>query len=313
MRREWAGERISRLAAATAAAYASEHLPATDAEMEPAARFMAELRADHAEYSRILSLLSREVSQLVDLPRRTLPVVREAFKFIIDYLDRYHHPREDVLYEHLARRSKRHARTLAKLRREHQRTAVASQRIHNTIQELSSAAEPCLLASVVTDVDRFVDQAREHIDREERIMYCGAAHVLSRKEWRAIEAAASEYERRSSLKHAGERSYPLLANYFRSSTPHRVAGNSTQLVEHLRLDEAGAAYGNFVGRAIETVFLAYRQNREAVELAFESMRMLCTPRLPSAYADVVRMVYRSDVDAVSRWTDEWRFHLGRSP
>lgn len=277
------------------------------------ARFLTELRADHVDYSRLLSLLSREVSQLVDSPRRTLPLIREAFTFIIDYLDRHHHPREDVLYATLARRSSRHARVLTRLRREHQNTALLSQRIYDRLHELASTADPCQLARVAANIDRFVDQSREHIDREEQIMYCGASHVLSRKEWRAIEAGASEYVRRSSLKHGGERTYPLLANYFRSSTPYRVADTSTQLVEQLRLDAAGAAYGNFVGRAIETVFLAVRHNREGLDLALASLRMLCTPRLPAAYADAIRMVYRSDVDALSRWTAEWRFHLGRSP
>jgi hemerythrin-like domain-containing protein len=313
MKRVSSGRRITRLAAATAAAHASEEMLTADAMMEPAVRFMAELRTDHADYSRLLSLLSREVSQLVDSPRRTLPLIREAFRFIIEYLDRYHHPREDVLYETLARRSTRHARALARLRREHQNTALVSQRIYNRLHELASTSDPCQLARVAADIDRFVDQSREHIDREEQIMYCGAAHVLSRKEWRAIEAAGPEYERRLSLKHGGERTYPLLANYFRSSTPYRVADNSTRLVEDLRLDAAGAAYGSLVGRAIETVFLAVRHNREALDLALASLRMLCTPRLPSAYADAIRMVYRSDVDALSRWTDEWRYHLGRSP
>jgi hemerythrin-like domain-containing protein len=314
-RREWPKKRISKLIAATAAAHASEEVSTIDASMKPAARFMAELRLDHADYSRVLSLLSREVSHLAHSPRRRLPLIREAFKFVVDYLDRYHHPREDVLYESLARRSKRHGRVLVKLRREHCRKARVSQHIYDAIQELSSTAEPRKLANVAAALDRFVAQSRDHIDREERIMYSGAARVLSSRDWLAIEAAAPQYNRLCSLRQADESNYPLLASYFRSSAPYRVAGDGTQLVEHLRLDKAGAAYGNLVGRAVETVFLAFRQNHEALELAFESMRMLCTPRPPLAYADAIRMVYRSDVNAVSRWTDEWRYHflLGRSP
>jgi hemerythrin-like domain-containing protein len=286
--------------------------PSTRSGRRLADPFMAGLRADHAQYSRILSLLSREVSQLSVATARTLPLLREAFQFVTLYLDAYHHPREDVLYDRLARRSKRSAAVLAKLQHEHRRGTLMSKRIFSEIHELTQSATESRLTSLGGDIDLFVDQSRDHIAREERLMYSQAMQILSDKDWRAIELAAPQTDPKIGLDHGGRR-YPLLAEYFRSAAPRLVPGEATGMVERLGLERAGAVYGEFVGRTIEAIILAGRQNREALQLAYRSVRSLCILGSPQKYADAVRSTYRQDVGTLTRWTREWREQLGIEP
>jgi len=269
-------------------------------------RFMAELRADHSEYSQILLLLSREVDHLNVAPRPILPLLREALQFVTQYLDAHHHPREDVLYERLARRSKRNARLLASLRDEHKYAALMSRRISKEIDALGHASTTGRLTRLGDHVNRFVDISREHIGTEERVMYSQATEALSEQDWRAIMSAAPEHASRSSMRHNAGRSYPLLAQYFHSSGPHLLPGDSAGLLERIGLHAAGAAYGHLVGRSLEAAILARRQNVEAVRLALTSIRTMCTPRPPTAYAKAVKAAYQRDAATIARWIREWK-------
>ncbi|MET0659866.1 MAG: hemerythrin domain-containing protein [Steroidobacteraceae bacterium] len=270
-------------------------------------RFLSCLRADHADCSRVLSLLSRQANHLIEHPRDALPLIYEAFQFITVYLDARHHPREDVLYAHLGRRSQRLARALRALNREHARGAVVSQQIAAEIQRLMTKADSCELEALQEAIDEFVDQQRAHIAAEERVMYSTAIASLSTQDWRSIEAAAPRHEARSTLSHRGNRSYPLLERHFHSSAPHHMAGTNGTL--RLGLHKATDAYGKVVGHALEAGWIALRQNREALALVMQSLRAVCTPQRFPAYTAAVRTAYRADIDTMARWTDEWREHL----
>jgi hemerythrin-like domain-containing protein len=264
---------------------------------------MAGLRADHADFSQILSLLSREVSRLGEEPRRTLPLLREAFQFITLYFDDYHHPREDVLYEQLSRRSKRNAHLLSTLRHEHRRGTLMSRRLLSEIHERMNADPGAGLDTLAEDIDHFVDQARAHIEREERLMYSQATGVLRDKDWQEINRTSPVPDRQIGL-HQGARRYPLLARYFQAERPLVVPSGSP--MAWLHLDRASARYGNFVGRIVQTCLMTGRQNAEAIRLTVQTVRALCTPRLPAAYAAAVRTQYSRDLEIVKRWSEEWR-------
>ncbi|MET0985298.1 MAG: hemerythrin domain-containing protein [Steroidobacteraceae bacterium] len=278
-----------------------------ESTLQAGERFLSSLRADHADCSRVLSLLSRQANQLIEHPRAVLPLIYEAFQFITVYLDAGHHPREDVLYEYLARRSQRLARALRSLNREHVRGAVISQQIAVKIQRLMSAPETCELEALQESIDEFVDQQRNHIAAEERVMYSTALASLSAQDWRSIEAVAPRHERRFSLNHRGNRTYPLLERYFSSNAPHLMAATNGTL--RLGLHKATDAYGKVVGHALEAGWIALRQNREAVSLVVQSLRAVCTPQRLPAYRAAVRTAYRADVNTMARWTDEWREHI----
>jgi hemerythrin-like domain-containing protein len=278
---------------------------------EFAVRFLSDLRDDHAKYSKILSLLSREVTRLGDAPRRSLPLLRESFQFITRYLDDYHHPREDILFEQLARRSRSRMKLLAALRHEHRRGTLMSRRIASEIHEVLHSRRDGRLERLGRDVDRFVDQSRSHIGREERLMYSGASRTLTEKDWRTIESAAPTPDPVLALD--GLRGqYPLLTRYFESSHPRYVPGESRGLTDRLRLDKAGATYGHWVGRLVQTLMISHRHRAEAVNLTVRTVRTICTPRLPGDYAVAVYDQCGHDLREIRRWTQEWREHFGCS-
>lgn len=269
--------------------------------------FIRELRADHALYSRILSMLSREVNELPNNPRSTLALLVEAFEFIVAYFDGYHHAREDELYRQLARHSRSSANLLATLGSEHARGVQVSGRILGRLRELARAAVQPRLHELVAQVDGFVSEARSHIGLEERLMYSRRLRVLSAADWRSIESQAPSADPSVRLERSGSR-YPLLSRYLGAGGTRYVPG-STHGVLDLGIDTAGAAYGHLVGRGVEVMMLAGGQAREAASLVALTACILLTPRLPLSYVKAARRLIHRNVGSLRRWGDEWRTHL----
>lgn len=280
---------------------------------QSAERLLAQLRADHGGYSQLLLLLSRERSRLAAAPRRTLPLVREALTFVTLYLDVYHHPYEDALYELIARRARKHARLLSQLKEDHKHAALISARMIKVIDGMGARGTAARLAALGEDIDRFVDLSRRHIGDEEQLMYSRAAEALSEADWQVILATAPADVRVGSHRLVAGDSYPLLKQYFRNNARHVMRGDSAGLLERIGLHEAGAACGNFVGRSVEASVLAARQNREAVGLALASARALFTPRSPTSYAGAVKTAYRRDTATITRWIREWKEQIHYGP
>ena len=81
---------------------------------------MHSLRQEHARLSQLLTLLSRECSELEREPQAVVPVLREALQYVVQHTNVHHHPREEVLFEQLARRSPQHRELRDALEREHE-------------------------------------------------------------------------------------------------------------------------------------------------------------------------------------------------
>ncbi len=270
--------------------------------------FIRKLRADHALYSRILSMISREVNELPSNPRPTLALLVEAFEFIVAYFDGYHHAREDELYRQLARHSRSSANLLAALGSEHERGVQASGRILGQLRELARTSEQSRLHGLVAQVDGFVSEARAHIGLEERLMYSQRLRILSAADWRSIESQAPTPEPSMHLERSESR-YPLLWRYLGAGGPRYVPGSTHGVLDDLGIDTAGAAYGHIVGRGVETIMLAGGQAREAASLVLLTARILLTPRLPFSYLKAARRLAHRNVGSLRRWGDEWRTHL----
>ncbi len=270
--------------------------------------FIRELRADHALYSRILSMISREVNELPSNPRSTLALLVEAFEFIVAYFDGFHHAREDELYRQLARHSRSSANLLASLGSEHELGVQASGRILRQLHELSGASIPPRLHALAQEVDGFVSETRAHIGLEERLMYSRRLRVLSAADWRSVESLAPTPGSGVRLERSGSR-YPLLSRYLGAGGTRYVPGSTHGVLEGLGIDTAGAAYGRIVGRGVQVMMLAGGQAREAVSLALHTACTLLTPRLPLSYVKVARRLVNRNVGSLRRWSDEWRDHL----
>jgi len=282
----------------------------TDPRARGASRHcVSDLRHEHASLSCVLSVLSGEVERLPDHPRLVLPLLADAFEFVSTHVNHAHHAREEAMFARLAHRSRRKSQPSARLRREHDGQLRRTRRIRARIAEAMLAPTRDRLVTLAEEIASFVNEVREHLSREERIMHSAAVRALDTDDWTAIDRVAPPSAAQQQFGPRGGR-YPLLARYLRSTGQRTIAGDGTGVLEHLGFDKLGYFYGEAVGYGVGTFMLAQSQGREAVTLALTSAQTLLTPRSPAAYTAIAREIVRNGLQAMSRWSDHWQMHFG---
>ena len=275
-------------------------------------RFMQQLRNDHADLTRVLSLLSIEIERLAHRPQQVLPLLAEVFAFITTQMDVAHHPREDVLFAHLARRSRRYARKLAQLRESHGSGTLRNRELSDRIADARRNFGTDRLAALGRALDLFIEEVREHIGIEERVFYSRAMQVLDATDWAAIERDVSNLEKGSRFKRNARRRDPLFLRQAQISGRRHIHGDAGGVFEQLGIDRAGLVYGEVFGHAVGTLILAGLHGREAVWLAGTVLRSFLTPRSPLAYPSVVFGVFKVGFRAGVRWAEAWHEHFRAS-
>jgi hemerythrin-like domain-containing protein len=172
---------------------------------------MQALRIISDEHQSLAGILHAIRFMLKEVAAGRLEPDLKLFQAMVHYLDAYaeksHHPKEDLLFAYLPRRTGEGAEALRQLGEQH---AAAPQRI---------AALETALASFVADAGRFGDFAqafntyadfyRKHmILEEEEVLPLVRAH-LTAEDWAAVDAEfAAEMQARSTA--AGAENFPAL-------------------------------------------------------------------------------------------------------
>ena len=143
---------------------------------------------EHTYFHQLLGLLQREV----DLFHRGSPpnyeMMLDIVNYLRDYSDRVHHPREDVAFACLAKRSPDLALVLSRLSQEHRVIAHAGEALRKLIQAiLGGAVIP--RAEVEVAAATYLVYYGNHIAKEEEDVLPRAAKVLTPEDWDAVRNA----------------------------------------------------------------------------------------------------------------------------
>ena len=143
---------------------------------------------EHAYFTRLLGLLQHEVDLFEAGQRPNYELMVDVVTYLRDYADRFHHPREDVAFAHLARHRPELRTTLAALRQEHRVIVNAGEKL---LAELTMVQDDSVVprAEVEAAAATYLVYYRAHIAREEREVLPHAAEALTPRDWAAVEAA----------------------------------------------------------------------------------------------------------------------------
>jgi len=124
-------------------------------------------------------LKSIEEGQLVDTH-----VVYEIMDYMVTWPDRYHHPREDLIYGRVAEIDTRAADEVDTLQRDHDRTAVRGREI---LKDIERWREGEVSGSVVAKSGRaYIDHMYEHMNIEEKVVFPHIESILTLQDWREL-------------------------------------------------------------------------------------------------------------------------------
>jgi hemerythrin-like domain-containing protein len=270
------------------------------------ADFIASLRADHAQFSRVLSVLSRQSGALHTRAVEVLPVLREALHYVAHYQDVYHHPREDLMYARLALRNPRLRTRLERLRREHRKGISTANRLYEGLSRIDADEGRRRSVELGRSLDRFAEEAREHIRQEEELIYARAESALRRKDWAVVLRKSPLPDPLTMLRFGPSCPYPALAEHFERGVGEVVSGPDS-LIEVCVLEPVGEFAGRIVGCMMDAAALATRQSREAIQLGTRSFRELAAVTTsPLDWWTTLREMQQRNAAAVRGWAREWR-------
>ncbi|MCB1678248.1 MAG: hemerythrin domain-containing protein, partial [Halioglobus sp.] len=149
-------------------------------------RLLRTLRAEHRHMSAIMHLFAEQLDALETGEPVDTQVLFEIMDYMVSWPDRYHHPREDLVYGRLAEIDTVAARDVADLQSEHEKSAARGREVLHDIECWRQGAVSG--TALVASGRAYLDHLRRHMAREESTVFPRMETVLSDGDWRDLEA-----------------------------------------------------------------------------------------------------------------------------
>lgn len=146
------------------------------------------MHQDHVNVSRILDLIETEVDCARNEDMPNVELLEDAMRYLINYADLVHHPKEDSMFAKLVQNEPDVAEQVDVLRQEHETLA----RLGSEFLEIVKAVEYSdfvLREEVIKRGVEYVETLRSHMDAEEVGPLKRARTSLTTEDLREIDAA----------------------------------------------------------------------------------------------------------------------------
>jgi len=146
---------------------------------------IAAWQEEHANFSRLLDLLEREVSAFSGGDRPNYDLMSDVVHYLRGFSDQVHHPREDVAFARLAAHDPDMGIVVNRLLQEHRVIAVAGTALAHEIDNAMGdvvASREALEAAAAT----YLVYYRNHLNVEDSRILPRAALVLKPEDWAAV-------------------------------------------------------------------------------------------------------------------------------
>lgn len=151
------------------------------------------LRKDHADMSRLLSLLARELWRFHDGERSDPLLIAEILSYFTGYPAECHHPVEDLIYQQLTACEAADTAALDDIEADHVGLQERAQNLQALLQRMidGECLPRPLLVSAGSD---FIARQRHHIQMEEAVFFPLAETCLTAEDWQEIDRKIDEHE-----------------------------------------------------------------------------------------------------------------------
>ena len=145
---------------------------------------MKALRAEHRHIATVMQLFTDQLKAIESGELVDTHVVFEIMDYMVTWPDRYHHPREDLIYGRVAELDDKAADEVDSLQRDHDHTA---KRGREVLKDIERWREGEVSGAVVVKSGRaYVDHMYEHMNVEEKLVFPHIESVLSIQDWREL-------------------------------------------------------------------------------------------------------------------------------
>lgn len=145
---------------------------------------------EHDRIRRMLACFDAELDLFESAERPDYEVLSESLAYCRDYLDAWHHPREERMLELMQMRDPAKAGTVSALGRQHRDLADTTSRVLAVFNDVARGGAIRLRESLVHCGRELSGGYRSHLDWEESKLFPLAAAVLEPSDWEVLDDAA---------------------------------------------------------------------------------------------------------------------------
>jgi hemerythrin-like domain-containing protein len=177
------------------------------------------LRQEHGNMRSVLVVIRDQLDLLESGSVPDFVLLANALHYMRRFPDQVHHPKEDLIFAHLAERAPELRKAVEHARREHRQIYEQEEWL---IECALNAPKPGTLArGRLLDIGRaYLDTQREHSEREEHILFPAAEARFSDADWEDLGRAFQEVDDPLFGRNPGER-YELLHEHLLRESDRR--------------------------------------------------------------------------------------------
>jgi len=145
------------------------------------------LLEEHRNIEKLLVVLEQELDVFDHSESPDYEILQAVIDYFQYYPEGYHHPKEDILFEKLKLRDPVAAMRIGDVEDEHEMETERLNRFAQAVDDVLAGRE--YLRQNFHDVVReFIEYQRQHMDKEERLLFPAAIKALRAEDWAEIDA-----------------------------------------------------------------------------------------------------------------------------
>ena len=149
------------------------------------------LLEEHRNIDKLLLVLEHELEVFERSEEPDYEILQAVIQYFQNYPESCHHPKEDMVFEKLKVRDPAAANRIGDVEAEHQVETKRLRRLVDAVEEILAGRE--FLRQTFHDVVRdFIEHQRQHMDKEERLLFPAAVQGLRPDDWAEIDARLND-------------------------------------------------------------------------------------------------------------------------
>ena len=149
------------------------------------------LLEEHQNIDKLLLVLEHELEVFDRSEEPDYEILQAVIQYFQDYPENCHHPKEDMVFEKLKVRDPAAANRIGDVEAEHQVETMRLRRLVEAVEEILAGRE--FLRQTFHDVVHdFIEHQRQHMDKEERLLFPAAVKGLRPDDWAEIDARLND-------------------------------------------------------------------------------------------------------------------------
>ena len=151
------------------------------------------LLEEHQNIEKLLLVLEHELEVFDRSGRPDYEILQTIIRYFQDYPESSHHPKEEIIFEKLKARDPAAAERFGDLEADH---GIETKRLRRFARAVDYvlADQEFLRETFHLAVHDFIDHQRQHLEKEERLLFPAAVKALRREDWAEIDARLDDRE-----------------------------------------------------------------------------------------------------------------------